>query len=170
MAIRIPQNQIKYQYTAGKEYMLENTYEEYIGHYYELNNKAFVGKEFSSNAPVLVKKDSSNTNTLLENPLTNLYGKISGIKINNIPPPSIVSKSDIFITKRYFYKKLNTNPILIKEINKETFDSYQIDPLYQTISIDIPEGGFFVDQSNLDKANEKMPGIKDFLLSEFPPD
>ncbi len=171
MALRIPQNKIvKSKYTAGKEYMFETTYREYQGYYYELNGKLFAGKEFNSNAPILIKINSDNVNKLLTNPQTYAYGRVSGIKINNIPPSTIINKSNIFITKRYFYKKLNSNPILIREINKETFDYFQSNPLYQVISIDIPEGGFFANQSSLEEANQKMPGIKDFLLSDFPPD
>jgi hypothetical protein len=170
MAIRIPQNQIIYKYTAGKEYMVETTYREYQGYYYELNGKLFVGKEFNSNAPTLIKIRSNNVNTLLTNASTYVYGRVSKTKLDNTPPPTIVSKNNIFVTKRYFCKKINNTPILIKEINKETFDAYQSNPLYQVIDIDVPEGGFFANQSSLDEANKKMFGIKDFILSEYPPD
>ena len=54
MSIRIPQNQIVYKYTIGKEYMYTNTYREYQGHYYELNGRFFVGKEFNINSLELV--------------------------------------------------------------------------------------------------------------------
>jgi hypothetical protein len=87
-----------------------------------------------------------------------------------MPPSSIISKSNILIEKRYFYKKVNSNPILIKEINEDTFNSMQFDPLYQTISVDIPKGGFFANQLSLETYDKIMPGIKSFITSELPPD
>jgi hypothetical protein len=171
MSLRIPSNQIvKSKYTIGKEYIFESTYREYQGYYYELNGKLFAGKEFNINAPILVKINLSNINPLRTNPSTLVYGIISGIKLNTIPPPSIISKSNIFTEKRYFYKKINSNPILIKEINEDTFNSMQSNPLYQTISVGIPKGGFFANQSSLEVYDKIMPGIKLFITSELPPD
>ena len=171
MSLRIPANQIvKSKYTIGKEYMFESTYREYQGYYYESNGKLFAGKEFNINAPVLIKINLNNINPLRTNPATLVYGTISGIKLNTIPPPSVISKSNILTEKRYFYKKVNSNPILIKEINEDTFNSMQSNPLYQTISVDIPKGGFFANQSSLETYNKIMPCIKSFITSELPPD
>ena len=171
MGLRIPQNQtVTSKYTSGKEYMFSSTYREYIGYYYELNGKLFAGKEFSTTAPELIRIDSSKVNNLLTSPSTYVYGKISGIKLDNNKPNSIISKSDILANKRYFIKKLNSNPILIKEINQSTFESSNNNPLYQTIEVEIPEGGYFANQNSLDELDKKMPGIKIFLTSELPPD
>jgi hypothetical protein len=169
--MRVPSNIIKEnKYTAGKEYMYVISYKEYQGYYYEINGKFFAGKTFKSNSPELIKIETSKINTLLTQASTYVFGKLSNIKINNTSFPSIISKGDIYAKTRYFTKKINTTPILIREINKDTFNELQNNPIYQTISLNYPEGGYFADQKTLDEAEKQMPGIKTFILSELPPD
>jgi hypothetical protein len=170
--MRIPSNIIKEnQYTIGKEYMYLSSYKEYQGYYYEINNKFYVGKTFNENAPELIKTSSSDKiNILLTQPSTYVFGKLSNIKIINTPFSSIVNKVDLNARTRYFAKKLNNNPILIREVNKNNFYALLNDPIYQTISLDFPEGGYFGTSSDLDEAEKQMPGIKTFILSELPPD
>lgn len=166
MALRIPPNKIINNYTAGKEYILESTYKEYIGYYYELNNKIFAGKEFNSNAPILLKKGSNSINKLIENTQTQVYGKVSGIKI-----PQTKFQSSLFspteedyqkgIVIRYFTQKLNINPILIKEINKESYNQIQKDPLYKSISIIWKLEGD--NTPTINEAEKQMSGISIFL-------
>jgi len=177
MPLRIPSNQIKFNYTAGKEYMFISTHNEYQGHYYKFNGKTFAGKEFDLYAPELIKipvdnKGSSLFNPLLTNAATYLYGKISNTQINNFTPTSIVGKVSQEKTIRYFTKKINNNPILIKEISKEDYMilQKQPNPLLQIINIQFPPGGYFADQKNLDEAEKQMPGIKAFILSKRAPD
>lgn len=160
MAIRIPQNQIVNKYTAGKEYILETTYEEYIGYYYDLNNRTFAGKEFNPNALILIKNTPENTNKLLSNPLTNLYGQISNIIINNSTPSSFVYnyESDV----RYFIYQINKK--IIKEINKDTFEAFKVNPLYNSVSLSFTSG--FNDQE-INIAERKIPGIREFTESSY---
>jgi hypothetical protein len=177
MPIRVPQNQIvTSKYTAGKEYIFNDTYREYIGYYYELNNKFFAGKEFNTNSPELIRMNSDSINRLLTNPFTYLYGKISKIKLNNnkftpiyfLPSEDEAKKGQVL---RYFAQKINFNPILIKEIDKETYNKLVSDPLYITVSIINYIVGDALDDNNnyifdvdsLDKAEKQMPGIKAFL-------
>jgi len=162
MPIRIPQNQIKYQYTAGKEYMLESNYREYQGYYYELKGKTFAGKEFNSNAPVLIKINSSNVNTLLTNASTYAYARISGIKINTSTPPSFIYRYES--DTRYFI--YNVSKKIIKEISKETFDIFQSNPLYISVELNFTTG--FNDQE-LNEAEKKIPGIKEFVNTSYTP-
>jgi len=168
MPIRIPQNKIQYNYTSGKEYMDETTYQEYQGYYYQLNGKIFAGKEFNSNAPVLIPipKDKSNLpfnfNKLLTQAATYTYGRISGNKIQNIKVVSLplindpnIDTTDVEnITNTYYTKKVNSTTI--KQIDEETFQNIKINPLYTTVSIK-------PDYSNIDDAEKQMPGIKAFL-------
>lgn len=157
MGLRVPQNQIvESKYTSGKEYMFNDTYREYIGYYYELNGKLFAGKEFNVNAPELIKINSSGVNNLLTNPFTYIYGKISGVKLNNIKPQSYTYQYDS--TKRYFSYYITKN--LIKEINKENFDLLLSNPLYKTISLTYQKG---FSPEELDKAELIIPGIKTFV-------
>jgi hypothetical protein len=177
MALRIPQNQIvESKYTVGKEYLLLSTHKEYQGYYYELNNKIFAGKEFNTNAPEIVKITSDKVNPLLLNPNTTKYGLLSKIKLNNNefnhtyfkPSEDEVKKGQVL---RYFAKKVNSNPILIREINKETYNNLISDPLYITISIinyligdgEDTSNNYIFDFDDLNKAEEKIPGIKAFL-------
>jgi hypothetical protein len=168
--MKVPANIIETKYTSGNEFVFSFNYKYYQGHYYEINGKFFVGKEFNANAPELIKADSKEINPLLTNAKTLIYGSLSKINLNTPPPPSIINKSNISSGVRYFFKKLNNNPILIREITEETFNQYKGNSLYQTISIDFPEGGFFGEQQSLNDAEKIMPGIKTFILSEQPPD
>ena len=171
--MRIPSNIItENQYTAGKEYMYLATYKEYIGYYYIANDRYFTGKTYNSNSSSfeLIKIEKENTNLLLTQASTYIYGLISKVKINNPSPSSIISTGNINGGTRYFSKQTNTTPILIREISKDTFKQFQNNSFYQVISIDFPEGGYFGNQKNLDDAEKQMPGIKAFILSELPPD
>jgi len=168
--MRVPSNIIEIKYTPGNDFVFSLNYKYYQGYYYELNGKIFAGKEFNANSPELIKPNNNNINTLLTDAKTYTYGFLSKIKLNNVSPSSIISKGNINGGMRYFSKKVNTNPILIKEITKETFKQYQNDPFYQVINIEFPEGGYFGNQKSLDDAEKIMPGIKTFLLSELPPD
>ena len=168
--MKVPANIIESKYTSGDEFVFLFNYKYYQGYYYELNDKIFAGKEFNVDAPELIKADSKEINPLLTSAKTLIYGSLSKIKLNNTPPSSIISKGNINGGTRYFSKKNNNNPILIREITEDTFKQYQNNPLYQTISIDFPEGGYFGEQQNIDDAEKIMPGIKTFILSELPPD
>jgi hypothetical protein len=165
-SIKIPQNQIKYKYTIGKELMYVNTYKEYQGHYYELNNNFFVGKEFNINAPVLMPIKSDRVNPLLENPITFVYGNItksftSNLLINNnkeLKSIPINSKEEGF---KYFAKKLNTSPIKIIAISEEDYlNNINTNKLYSFTEVfyDI-ELGFEISEEN----TQKIPEIDIFL-------
>jgi len=174
MAIRIPKNQIQYKYTQGKEYMYKDTYREYQGHYYELNNQIFAGKEFNSNAPVLVRIPKGNNdafngfNSLLTRASTYVYGRISGTKIRNPKPVTQVFKNDPNLvnvtTNRYFVQNTNITPILIKEVTEESFNQLKTNPLYKAVSI-----RWIYNEANenqIENAEKIIPGIKTYLEAE----
>jgi hypothetical protein len=183
MAIRIPQNQIQYKYTIGKEYMVESTYKEYQGYYYEINGKLFIGKEFDSNAPELIPIPKNNTNvsnlfnSLLTKASTYAYGKISGIKIDNTKPISsyfVPSEKDAQKgeTIRYYIQQKNNN--LIKEVNEDNYKSLLNNPIFTTTKIKcfivadllnpVGDNNYIFDTKELDEAEKIIPGIKTFLL------
>ena len=172
LSMKVPSNIIQTgKYTIGKEFIDKKTHKPYQGYYYEISNGFFAGKEFNVNAPELIKIQSDKVNNLLLQAATYTFGLLSKVKISSTAPiPSIISKGDINGKIRYFSKKINTTPVVIKEITKETFNDYQKNPLYQTVSITFPEGGYFGNQQSLDDADKQMPGIKTFILSELPPD
>jgi hypothetical protein len=166
MSIRIPSNQIiTSKYTSGKEYMFKDIQKEYQGYYYELNGKKFAGKEFNPNANELVEININNVNTFLSRPSTLVYGLLSKIKL----PPKTQIKSKPFTFNnndfengykiRYFAKKLNQIPILIKEINEEEYKNLQSNPIYQVVSIK-----YLLNNNNdLNKFDKMMSGLGAFL-------
>jgi len=159
MSVRVPSNQIvKSKYTIGKEYLVESTYKEYQGYYYELNGKFFAGKVFNTNALTLIKLDVTTVNHLLFNPLTYLYGKISGMNVNSQQVKSIIYQIGLTPDIRYFAYHISQN--LIKEIDKDTFTNIQSDPLYKTTALTY-NGGF--SNKELMLAETKIPGITDFV-------
>jgi hypothetical protein len=156
MSINIPQNNIVYNYTAGKEYLVLSTYKEYIGYYYKVNDTFFAGESFDVNAPELVKIGSNRINKLLENPLTSLYGEISNLTLNSETPTSFIFNNES--NTRYFIYQINKN--LIKEINEDTFKIFQNNPLYISVKLDFTSG---FNEQELDAAEKKIPGIKAFV-------
>ena len=161
--MRVPANIIEIKYTPGNDFVFSLNYKYYQGYYYELNGKIFAGKEFNANSPELIKPNSNNVNTLLTDSKTYVYGFISKVKSSQLSSPRFISipKVDLDIDtegdETYYAKKLNVNPTIIKQINKETFDELKQDPFYQVISLK-------PDRSNLDQADKQMPGLKSFLL------
>ena len=162
--MRIPKNLIlKRKYTSGKEYILANSYKDYVGYYYELNNKTYGGSEFNINAPEIIKVKSKYVNSLLKNSQTFIYGKISKIVLNNINPASHIFKSnEDGNTTRYFSKQTNINPTIIKEINEDTFEELKQNPIYQIVSIEynISKG---YNQKEKAKAIQTIPELETFL-------
>ena len=167
MAIRIPQNIIiESKYTIGNEFILLSSYQVYQGYYYEINGKYFVGKEFNPNAPELQKILSSKSNNLLKIASSFIFGKISGININQKNTPTSViyqptqEDYDKGYSIRYFYKKINITPIIIKETNQENYNLLINDPLYQVALIKWDGVRF---NNDLIQAEQQIPGLKAFL-------
>jgi hypothetical protein len=163
--MRIPANIIKYNYTSGNEYAYVSNYKYYQGYYYELNNKFFAGKEFNTNSLELIKTTSNNNiNTLLTQASTYVYGLISKKSSQQLSSPKFnsLSKSDLDtdqeLIETYYAKKININPIIIKQIDKKTFEELKKDLFYQITSLK-------PDRSNLEEAEKQMPGLKAFLES-----
>jgi hypothetical protein len=121
------------QYTRGNEYVLVSTGKYYQGYYCVVTDtKYYTGKTYDNQSKELLKS----------------------VLIPKKPnPPSLPPQSTSI---RYFIKKINVFPIIIKEVSEQTYSSYLNDPFYQTIAIGSNE--------NLDQAEVKMPGIKTFLL------
>ena len=163
--MKVPSNIIiTSKYTIGNELVDPSTNIYYQGYYYEFNNSFFKGKTFDPNADKLIKKEDENL--LLNDPKTRTYSQISGVTSQQLSSPkftSIPSTSlkglDLENSIRYFVKKINSNQILIKEVNKETYQKLQIknDPAYQLLAINEIE----LVSSNVDLI---MPGLKTFLL------
>ena len=157
--MRIPKNIIETsKYTTGGELVYKESQTSYKGYYYILNNRYFVGKEYITTAPELIKIQQSNT--LLYRPSTAIFSLVSGITSKSLRSPKIPSiqpniESNLILA-RYFSQQVNVKPTIIKEISKETYDSLQGNPLYNTT--------FVGPNQNIDQANQQMPGLKAFLI------
>jgi len=163
MAIRVPKNKIKAGlYTSGGEFLIAKTQQRYQGYYYEINDKFYIGKEYKDNSPELIKANSDKVNKLLSNPFTYIYGIISGVKISTNKITSIPTSTnpDLIDAKVKFYcQKVNQNPIVIKEIDEDTYKSLQTNPLYKTTYI-----GIYNNKNQTpENAEKQMPGIIAFL-------
>jgi hypothetical protein len=166
MAVRLPSNiTIQSQYTIGKEYIDIKTNKEYQGYYYEINGKTFAGKVFNVLAPELRKITIFDLqNPFLKKASSFLYGTLSKVKLNN----TVASGKTFTFTDeemiqgyktRYFAKKLNETPILIREISKEEFKILKTNPIYQLAQIDYKLNN----NNDLNKYDQIMPGLGGFL-------
>lgn len=154
----IPANIIQEsKYTSGGELVYKKSNAAYKGYYYALNNSFFVGKNFDQNADELVKLTKANT---LMTGNTFNYAFISGITSQQLAPNNIssvqIDEENNPPSIRYFAKKLNVMPQIIKEIDEKTYNVVKNDEFYQTT--------FISDSQSLTIANQQMPGLQDFLL------
>jgi len=160
------------KYTIGDEFVLASSKADYQGYYYEFQGKFFIGKTFDAFSPEIVKKEPTFEMSFEEGEDDNsrsisfmsTSSKFPSLPLNNPNNPVVLAidiqdNTDSF---RYFAKQVNTSPILIKEISKETFDSLRLNPLYQTLAIPVE---VIEDPISLERANKIMFGIKDFLMS-----
>ena len=137
----VPKNSIiENQYTLGSEFSKKNVGGVYQGYYCIVGNKYYTGRTYTNTSIELVK-------IVAPNPITSSFN--SSFPNNRFD-------------ERYFAKKINFNPILIREINKESFITLSSDPFYQTLSINGIE--IFSGSKALDQANQQMPGLKAFIL------
>lgn len=163
MPLKLPKNQIvESKYTSGKEFMFVNTQKEHQGYYYETQGKFYAGKEFAANNPEIIKIKSDKFNNLLGSASTFIYGVLSGVKLSNPKISSLpqqdqdpLDSSSLQSKDTYYAKKINSN--IIKQINQETYTQLQSNSLYTSVIIK-------ADYSNIDEANKKLPGVKDFIL------
>jgi hypothetical protein len=153
----IPKSEILIKYTSGNELVTINTNTPYQGYYYETNNKIYAGKEFQYNAPELVK--ISQSNKLYNNSSTALFSYLSGVTSQQLSTPKLTNiPNDIPV--KFYCRKTNEFPIIIKEIDENTYSSLQQTPIYKTAFI----GTYKNKTQTIDQAEKEFPGIKDFLL------
>lgn len=163
--MKIPSNLIvENKYTIGKEFMYLRTYREYQGYYYELSSKFYAGATYNPNSLELVRIEPENINTLLTRPSTYVYGVLSKAKIDN-PKVSGVISSNLYDkvpeTIVFYCKKININPILIRQISEQTYINIKNNPLYVVTYI----GTYNGIQKNIDDASKQIPELENWLLS-----
>jgi len=165
--MKVPSNTIvKNKYTSGGEYIIKSNYNNYQGYYYELNNKFYVGKNFDPVASELIKKEASKTNLLLTAAATFAFGKLSKQNVTTQPEPTSYFYNGTPTDFRYFISKVIVKPTIIKEIDKNTFEKYSNNPLYTSVALSYPNK--FI-ASEIDKAENTIPGIKSYLATTYTP-
>jgi hypothetical protein len=128
------------QYTRGNEFIVASTREHYQGYYcIVLSTKYYTGKTYTDQSKQLLKYIP---NAVPSNP-------------TSLPPQTTAT--------RYFLKKINQHPIIIKEIDEMTYNIYQGDPFYQLVAVQVPGSDFNINSKALDDADKQMPGLKIFL-------
>jgi hypothetical protein len=162
MSVKIPQNIIvESKYTQGNEYMFIDTNREYQGYYYEINGKTFAGKDFDIYSPELQKITPLNINPFLNKAASYVYGLLSNNNNFRLPMFNSLPKNNNPFTDQsdeeiYYIKKINEIPIKIKQVDKDTYNQIVSNSFYQTIILK-------ANYSNIDQAEQQMPGLKAFL-------
>lgn len=141
--------------------MFATTQNEYKGYYYEMSGKTFAGEKFDPNNEEIVKIQSDGFNKLLGKASSYIYGAVSGIKIPNTKVSSVPNSNPNILNNetKFYCQKVNQKPLVIKEINEETYVSLQKDPIYRITYI----GKYLNKSQNIDVAEKQIPGIKAFL-------
>ena len=125
------------QYTKGNEFTLP------LGEYYQgyycivLNSKYYTGKTYTDTSKELTKVEP--------NP-----GPVAPTSLPRQTTPT-----------RYFLKKVNHYPIIIKEVDEMTYNMYKNDSFYQSATVE--SDMIFRNSPELNKAESQMPGLKIFL-------
>lgn len=165
MSIRIPKNKIKEsKYTSGGEFIEEITNKMYKGYYYELNNSFYTGKEYDVKSLKLIKVENRNKFLTKGSPLA-MFSILSGLtsqkfqipKINNIPTNKF--STNINNDLQFYYTEINKEPIIIKEIDENTYKQIKSNPIYKTTYV----GDYKGKTQTLEEANQQIPGLKTFL-------
>lgn len=134
----VPANQIlPKQYTRGGEFAIASTGADYKGFYcVVLGSKFYTGETYTRASQELVKRQS-----------------VSEQKLNYLPPQETIV--------RYFISKEKQIPIVIKEVNKQTYDLYRNNNLY--IKVSLLSNTIYSGSPEVEAANKQMPGLKAFL-------
>lgn len=151
--MRIPKNLIKEGlYTKGGEFINSKTNTIYQGYYSEFNGNYFIGKNYTPDSIQLNKNISK----------TKKISRLFSFKQEDLEKG---------YSMRYFMKK-SSGPIIIKEIDEETYKNIQKDINFISVKLkfyttNIGEGqdykGGFFNEKELNEADKKMPGLKLFL-------
>jgi len=89
--MRTPANLIVKGYTAGKEYVYKKSTNFYIGHFYKLRNKFYVGKDYDPNVKQL-EIVPFNKVKAINNPNSFLYNFLAGAQAGLNAPPILNKK------------------------------------------------------------------------------
>lgn len=167
--MRYPNNQIRENlYTKGFEFMLKQTYGNYIGFYHSISGKYFAGARFIvSNTIELIKYDSKKQNSSYNiSQLDSTYTKlkpeiINKIKIDSFEIIKIIPENSPTPYKRYFIKRKNEINAPVMEVDKNTYKNAQLSEFYYTG--EIIWDCFKLMSDLIQQLEQKIPGISFYL-------
>lgn len=166
--MRPPKNQIiENLYTRGNEFLIERTYDNYVGHYHSVFGKNFIGATYNPKAIALTPYTTSKRNAAFN--LSNIDptylklkpGVINIVKKDEFPITKIKytkNREDVIEKWRYFIQKTNVVNAPIDEVDKNTFFRAQNHPFYRAATILWKES--LTSDAALNEAEKLIPGIR----------
>ena len=168
--MRPPKNRLLEDlYTRGDEFLIEATYENYVGYYHSNAGKNYIGAKYNPTALALIPYtsnlhqaayDISNVDPVY---LRNNPNIMNLIKQDNFPIIRIkyASSRNTEPSQRYFIKQKNKIDAPIIEVDITTYRNAQPNPLYLTTSIfwNPP----YSPEEELNRIERELPGILEFI-------
>lgn len=166
--MRPPKNQIiENLYTKGNEFLIERTYDNYVGYYHSVFGKNFIGATYNSRAIALTPYTTNKQNAAFN--LSNIDptylklkpGVINIVKKDEFPiikVKYIKNREDVIEKWRYFIQKTNVVDAPIDEVDKNTFFKAQNHPFYRAVTILWKES--LTSDAALNEAERLIPGIR----------
>jgi hypothetical protein len=166
--MRPPKNRlIEDLYTRGDEFLVEATYENYVGYYHSNAGKNYIGAKYNPIALALTQYTSNLHQTTYD------INNIDPVYLRNNPNIMRVVKQDNFPIirvkysfisephQRYFIQQKNRIDAPIIEVNLTTYRNAQVNPLYLTTSIfwNPP----YSTEEELNRIERELPGILSFI-------
>jgi hypothetical protein len=167
--MRPPKNQIlENLYTAGNEYLLVKTYDNYVGYYYSVSGKYYTGATYNSKSTELVpyteKREVAAYNLAQIDPvyMRNNPNIINIVKIDAFPIVRVTYQFSITPQYRFFIKRINEVNSPILEVDQQTHNSAKATKFYYTTNI-LWNSPSPINYIQLEK---ELPGITTFLESD----
>jgi hypothetical protein len=166
--MRPPRNRlIEDLYTRGDEFLIEATYENYVGFYHSNAGKNYIGAKYSPTALALTQYTSNLYQTAYD------INNIDPVYLRNNPDVMKLIKQDNFPIirstysdnngpqQRYFIQQKNKIDAPIIEVNLVTYKNAQINPLYLVTSIfwNPP----YSPEEELTRIERELPGVLLFI-------
>lgn len=166
--MRPPKNRlIEDLYTRGDEYLIEATYENYVGYYHSNAGKKYIGAKYVPSALSLIEYTSNLYQTAYDiNNVDPIYLRnnpnvMKLIKQNNFPIIRTSYSDNNGPQQRYFIKQKNKIDAPIIEVNLTTYNNAQVNPLYSVTSIfwNPP----YSPEEELNRIEKELPGVLTYI-------
>jgi hypothetical protein len=181
MSVRNPRNQVKTNLsTQGGEFIYKSTGLDYVGYYYTINDKAYVGPVPLPNNLFLPIELDVNPNKLPEGADTNILHAVgnaagfftqaynfaksnletAGIIKDKDVTPKTVTNAQLRVGLHYFIQNSTDQNKIIKETDLTSYNQLQKDPVYKTVSINFSSPDA---EKQIEDGEKIIPGLKTFI-------